>query len=129
MPAWSCFNCSNSVNMINNWLNVPPAESFVYAWNKNHPVWSVQLVSSSHLSAVKQQCDSYVLLICLHKKYLPISHRYCGRHLISRNRMSKVTQALRVEKIALPLVKGTIKKCFPTHCPLFFPLKSPWELY
>ena len=49
-------------------------------------------------------------------------HRHCGRHSISRNRMSKVTQALRVGKDC-PLQKATIKKKrFPTHYPLSFPL-------
>ena len=36
-------------------------------------------------------------------------HRHCGRHSISRNRMSKVTEALGVGKDC-PLQKGTIKK-------------------
>ena len=63
MPAWSCLNCEKSVNMINNWLNVPPVESIIYTWNKNHPVWSGQLVSSSHLFALIQQWESYVHLI------------------------------------------------------------------
>ena len=36
-------------------------------------------------------------------------HRHCGRHSISRNRMSEVTEALGVGKDC-PLQKGTIKK-------------------
>ena len=60
---------------------------------------------------------------------------HCGRHLLSRNRMSKVTQVLRVGTIHsvfrssflspkdCPLQKATIKKKrFPTHYPLSFPL-------
>ena len=47
-------------------------------------------------------------------------HRHCGRHSISRNRMSKVTEAIGVGKDC-PLQKGTIKKCFPTR-------EGPWLL-
>ena len=36
-------------------------------------------------------------------------HRHCGRHSITRNRMSEVTEALGVGKDC-PLQKGTIKK-------------------
>ena len=99
--------------MLNSWLNVLSAESFIHNEIKDHSNSPVQQIPSSHLSAVTQKCqlfneinltylnsssnfkqDSNVLLICLLTKYLPISQAFWNS--ITSDQMSKVTQTLQV---------------------------------
>ena len=109
MSAWSCLSCSNRLIMMNIWLNVPPAESFIH-----HEIKKITLIDHfskcqvhTYLQWDKSATVTFLWYVFSQNTYL--FHRHCGRHSISRNRMSKVTQALRVGK-DLPLQKTTIKK-------------------
>ena len=109
MSAWSCLSCSNRLIMMNIWLNVPPAESFIH-----HEIKKITLIDHfskcqvhTYLQWDKSATVTFLWYVFSQNTYL--FHRHCGRHSISRNRMSKVTQALRVGKDC-PLLKATIKK-------------------
>ena len=93
---------------MNSWLNVPPAEPFIHREIRNHPNWTVkQCQAHTYLQWDKSATVTFLWYVFSQNTYL--FHRHCGRQLIIGNRMSKVTQALRVGKDC-PLQKGTIKK-------------------
>ena len=126
--------------MLNSWLNVLSAESFIHNEIKDHSNSPVQQIPSSHLSAVTQKCqlfneinltylnsssnfkqDSNVLLICLLTKYLPISQAFWNS--ITSDQMSKVTQTLQVRND-----RHSQNRIYICTLPLFLSIKEQNQL-